>query len=62
MPAGSGLRTRRIKVILSKGPRGSDNSLGDWRSADKAESILLQNGLKVAKVIRVHSGTDEGIR
>ncbi|MEK6583138.1 MAG: PASTA domain-containing protein [Nitrospirota bacterium] len=60
VPAGSGVKEqRRIKVILSKGPRVQIIPSVIGESADKAESILLQNGLKVAKVIRVHSGTDE---
>lgn len=60
VPAGSGVKEqRRIKVILSKGPRVQTIPSVIGESADKAESILLQNGLKVAKVIRVHSGTDE---
>ncbi len=60
VPAGSGVKEqRRIKVILSKGPRVQIIPSVIGESADKAESILLQNGLKVAKVIRVHSGTAE---
>jgi serine/threonine-protein kinase len=60
VPPGSRVKEQRgIKVILSKGPRVQSIPPVIGESLDKAESIFLQNGLKVARVIRVHSNTME---
>jgi serine/threonine-protein kinase len=46
---------RGIKVILSKGPRVQSIPVLVTETLSNAESLLLQKGLKIAKVIRVHS-------
>jgi len=50
---------RGIKVIVSKGPRVQSIPVLVNETLSNAESILLQKGLKIAKVIRVHSDTIE---
>lgn len=60
VPPGSRVKEQRgIKVVLSKGPKVQSIPPVVGESLDKAESVFLQNGLKVAKVIRVHSNTVE---
>lgn len=60
LPFGSMVKEQRsIRVFVSKGPRVQSVPSVVGESLDKAESILLQNGLKVAKVIRVHSTSAE---
>jgi beta-lactam-binding protein with PASTA domain len=46
---------RGVKVIVSKGPRVQSIPLLVNETLSNAESILLQKGLKIAKVIRIHS-------
>ncbi len=46
---------RGIKVIVSKGPRVQWIPLLVNETLSNAESILLQKGLKISKVIRIHS-------
>ncbi len=46
---------RSIKVIVSKGPRVQLIPVLINEPISNAEAILLQKGLKIAKVIRVHS-------
>lgn len=60
LPFGSRVKEQRsIRVFVSKGPRVQSVPSVVGESLDKAEAILLQNGLKVAKVIRVHSTSAE---
>lgn len=60
VPAGNKVKERRgIKVTLSKGPKIQSIPAVVGESLEKAESILLQNGLKIAKLIRVHSNSVE---
>jgi len=46
---------RGIKVIVSKGPRVQSVPVLVNETLSDAESILFQKGLKIAKVIRLHS-------
>lgn len=46
---------RGIKVILSKGPRVQSIPVLVNETLSNAEALLIQKGLKIAKVIRVHS-------
>jgi serine/threonine-protein kinase len=46
---------RGIKVIVSKGPRVQSVPMVVNETLSDAESILFQKGLKIAKVIRLHS-------
>ena len=56
IPAGNNVKERRgIKVIISKGPRVKSVPLLVNETLVNAESLLLQKGLKIAKVIMVHS-------
>ncbi|MFZ6017220.1 MAG: PASTA domain-containing protein [Nitrospirota bacterium] len=60
VPAGNKVKERRgIKVIISKGPRVQSIPMLVSETLLNTESILLQKGLKIAKVIRVHSDTVE---
>ncbi|MDP2277920.1 MAG: PASTA domain-containing protein [Nitrospirota bacterium] len=60
LPFGSRVKEQRsIRVFVSKGTRAQSVPSVVGESLDKAESVLLQNGLKVAKVIRVHSTSAE---
>ncbi len=60
VPAGSRVKEQRgIKVIVSKGPKVQSVPLVVGESMDKAESIILQKGLKIAKIIHVHSNSAE---
>ncbi|HBG93174.1 MAG: hypothetical protein A2X54_02510 [Nitrospirae bacterium GWF2_44_13] len=60
LPFGSRVKEQRsIRVFVSKGPRVQSVPSVVGESLDKAESVLLKNGLKVAKVIRVHSTSAE---
>lgn len=60
LPFGSRVKEQRsIRVFVSKGPRVQSVPPVVGESLDKAESVLLQSGLKVAKVIRVHSTSAE---
>jgi serine/threonine-protein kinase len=46
---------RGIKVIVSKGPRVQSIPLLVNETLSNAESVLIQKGLKIARVIRIHS-------
>lgn len=60
LPFGSRVKEQRsIRVFVSKGPRVQSVPPVAGESLGKAEAVLLQNGLKVAKVIRVHSNSAE---
>ncbi|MEW6213860.1 MAG: PASTA domain-containing protein [Nitrospirota bacterium] len=60
VPAGNKVKERRgIKVIISKGPRVQTVPILVNETLLNAEYMLLQKGLKIAKVIRVHSDTVE---
>lgn len=50
---------RGIKIIVSKGPRVQSIPMLVNETLSNAESLLLQKGLKIAKVIRLHSDTVE---
>jgi serine/threonine-protein kinase len=56
IPAGNKVKERRgIKVVISKGPRVKAVPLLVNNTLANAESLLLQKGLKLARVITVHS-------
>jgi beta-lactam-binding protein with PASTA domain len=60
VPAGNKVKERRgIKVIISKGPRVKSVPMLVNEPLLNAESILFQKGLKIAKVIMIHSDTVE---
>lgn len=60
VPAGNKVKERRgIKVVISKGPRVKSVPLLVNETLLNAEPMLLQKGLKIAKVIMVHSDTVE---
>lgn len=60
VPAGSRVKEQRgIKVIVSKGPKVRSVPSVVGESIDKAESIFLQKGLKIDRIIRVHSSSAE---
>ncbi len=60
LPFGSRVKEQRsIRVFVSKGPRVQSVPSVVGESLDKAEAVLLQNGLKAAKLIRVHSTSAE---
>jgi len=59
-PSGSRVKEQRsIRVIVSKGPRVQSvpSVVGEFLA--QAESEFLKDGLKIAKVIRVHSNSTE---
>lgn len=56
IPAGNKVKERRgIKVVISKGPRVKSVPMLVNETLANAETLLSQEGLKVAKVIGVHS-------
>ena len=60
VPAGNKVKERRgIKVIISKGPRIQSIPMLVDETLVNAESLLLQKGLKIGKVIPVHSDVIE---
>ena len=60
VPEGNKVKERRgIKVVISKGPRVKSVPMLANETLLNAESMLLQKGLKIAKVIMVHSDTVE---
>jgi beta-lactam-binding protein with PASTA domain len=60
IPPGNKVKERRgIKVIISKGPRIKSVPLLVDETLVNAESVLLQKGLKIARVIPVHSDVIE---
>ncbi|MFN3479593.1 MAG: PASTA domain-containing protein [Thermodesulfovibrionales bacterium] len=50
---------RGIKVFISKGPKALLTPEVTGLSIDEAESVILKNGIRLAKVIYVHSETIE---
>lgn len=60
VPAGNKVKERRsIKVFVSKGPRVLSVPVLVGETLADAESILIQKGLRVGKVITVHSDSIE---
>jgi serine/threonine-protein kinase len=60
VPAGNKVKERRgIKVVISKGPRVKSVPMLVNETLLNAEPMLLQKGLKIAKIIMVHSDTVE---
>jgi beta-lactam-binding protein with PASTA domain len=60
VPAGNKVKEQRgIKVTISKGPRVKSVPMLVNETLLNAESMLLQKGLKITKVIMVHSDTIE---
>lgn len=58
VPAGKTVKERRaIRIVISKGPRVHSIPLLVSETLQSAESILLQKGLRIGKVINVHSDT-----
>ncbi|RPI36063.1 MAG: PASTA domain-containing protein [Nitrospiraceae bacterium] len=56
IPSGNKVKEKRaIKVIVSKGPRISSIPLLVHEQLNDAESLLMQKGLSIGKVISVHS-------
>jgi beta-lactam-binding protein with PASTA domain len=56
IPAGNNVKEQRgIKVVISKGPRVSSVPMIVNDTFTNAETTLLQKGLKIGKVIMVHS-------
>jgi beta-lactam-binding protein with PASTA domain len=56
IPAGNKVKERRgIKVVISKGPRVRSVPMIANETITNAETTLLQKGLKIGKVIMVHS-------
>jgi beta-lactam-binding protein with PASTA domain len=56
IPAGNKVKERRgIKVVISKGPRVRSVPMIVNEPITNAETTLLQKGLKIGKVIMVHS-------
>jgi len=60
VPPGRKVKEKRaIKVVISKGPRIDSVPLVIDQSLEDAQSILLQKGLEIGKVINVHSDSVE---
>jgi serine/threonine-protein kinase len=60
VPAGNTVKERRaIRVVISKGPRVASIPLLVNEALPDAEAILLQKGLRIGKIITVHSDTAE---
>jgi serine/threonine-protein kinase len=60
VPAGNKVKERRaIKVIVSKGPRVLSVPVLVGETLADAESLLIQKGLRIGKVITVHADTVE---
>ncbi len=60
IPAGNKVKEKRsIKVIVSKGPRISSVPQLVHETLTDAESLLMQKGLSIGKVIYVHTDTVE---
>ena len=60
IPAGNTVKEKRaIKVIVSKGPRFYSVPLIENETLSDAEAALLQKGLKIGKIIKVHSDAVE---
>jgi serine/threonine-protein kinase len=60
IPAGKKVKERRgIEVVISRGPRVKSVPVLLDETLVNAESLLLRKGLKISKVIMVHSDTVE---
>jgi len=60
IPAGNKVKERRaIKVVISKGLRVMSMPLLVGKTLLESESVLLEKGLKISKMIPVHSNTVE---
>jgi serine/threonine-protein kinase len=60
VPSGKQIKERRaIKVVISKGPRVKSVPLLTNETLTNAESLLIQKGLKIGKIISVHSNDVE---
>jgi len=60
IPPGNSVKEKRtIKVVLSKGPRVFSLPLIVNEKLADAESIFIQKGLRIGKIINVHSDTVE---
>lgn len=60
VPSGNKVKEKRaIKVVVSKGPRVSSIPLLVNESLANAESLLMQKGLNIGKIIYVHSDSVE---
>jgi serine/threonine-protein kinase len=60
VPPGEKVKERRaIRVVTSKGPRVSSIPLLVNETLQNAESMLIQKGIRIGKVITVHSDTAE---
>jgi serine/threonine-protein kinase len=60
VPAGKSVKERRaIKIVISKGPRIKSVPILVNETLTNAETLLLQKGLKITRVITVHSDTVE---
>lgn len=60
IPPGNSVKEKRtIKVVISKGPRVYSLPLIVNEKLADAESIFIQKGLKIGKIIKVHSDTVE---
>jgi serine/threonine-protein kinase len=60
VPPGKKVKEKRaIKVVMSRGPRVSSIPLLVSEPLREAESSLIQKGLRIGKVITVHSDTAE---
>lgn len=60
IPAGNKVKEKRsIKVVISKGPRAYSIPLIVNETLSNAESTLLQKGLRIGKIIYVHSDSIE---
>lgn len=63
VPAGNKVKERRgIKVFLSKGPKVWTIPELVGLTVEEAESVLSASGLRVARIIRLHSNTVENGR
>lgn len=60
VPAGIKVKERRaIRVVMSRGPKVSSVPLLVNETLQNAESLLIQKGLRIGKVITVHSESAE---
>lgn len=60
IPSGNKIKVNRgIKVFVSKGPKALLTPEIAGLNIDEAESIILKNGLRVGRIVYVHSDTIE---